>query len=230
MGPGTVPARGRLPTDRPVLGRVPHGILVAVATTEPHPSGGETVAQDGAPITIVGDGPAGLSAALFLAKNDHDVAVYGDDETAMHYAYLHNYLGVPDVDGSEFQRTARDQVTEHGAKLVDARVESIQRRGDRFVVTTEDGDERDSEHVIVAGAQASRELLEELGAEIADGAPVLDEHYRTSVDGVYAAGRVARPNRSQAVISAGAGAVAALDILSRIEGHDVTDWDTPDDA
>jgi thioredoxin reductase (NADPH) len=38
---------------------------------------------------------------------------------------------------------------------------------------------------------------------------------------------VARPDRSQAIISAGAGAVAALDILSREAGRDVHDWDSP---
>lgn len=183
-----------------------------------------------ATITIVGDGPAGLSAALLLAKNDHDVVVYGQDDTAMHYAHLYNYLGVPDIDGSEFQQVAREQVASHGAKLADAEVSSVVRDADGFTVTTADGDERVSDHVVVAGAQASRSLLEEAGAEIADGTPTVDQHYRTTVDGLYAVGRVARPNRSQAIISAGAGAVAALDILSRIAGEDVTDWDSPDDA
>ena len=45
-------------------------------------------------VNIVGDGPGGLSAALFLAKNGHEVVVYGQDKTAMHYAELHNYLGI----------------------------------------------------------------------------------------------------------------------------------------
>jgi thioredoxin reductase len=44
---------------------------------------------------------------------------------------------------------------------------------------------------------------------------------------VYVVGRLARPNRSQAIISAGAGAAAALDILSREAGEDVHDWDSP---
>jgi thioredoxin reductase (NADPH) len=47
------------------------------------------------------------------------------------------------------------------------------------------------------------------------------------VDRVYAAGRIARQHRSQAIISAGAGAVAALDILSREAGEEVHDWDSP---
>lgn len=31
-------------------------------------------------INIVGDGPGGLSAALFLTKNGHEVTVFGQDK------------------------------------------------------------------------------------------------------------------------------------------------------
>jgi thioredoxin reductase len=55
-------------------------------------------------IIIVGDGPGGLSAALFLAKNGHTVTVYGQDKTAMHYAHISNYLGIPEIAGSEFNK------------------------------------------------------------------------------------------------------------------------------
>ena len=58
-------------------------------------------------VVIVGDGPGGLSAALFLAKNKLQVTVFGQDQTAMHYAYLYNYLGLPEIDGSDFQEIAR---------------------------------------------------------------------------------------------------------------------------
>ena len=56
---------------------------------------------------------------------------------------------------------------------------------------------------------------------------VVDRDMRSSVDRVYVVGRSVRPTRSQAIISAGAGAVAALDILAREEGKDIQDWDTP---
>ena len=52
-----------------------------------------------AKIIVVGDGPGGLSCALFLAKNEMDVTVFGKDDTAMHYAELHNYLGIPKILG-----------------------------------------------------------------------------------------------------------------------------------
>ena len=54
-----------------------------------------------------------------------------------------------------------------------------------------------------------------------------DRNARTSVDRVYVVGRSARPGRSQAIISAGDGAAAAIDILSRERGEDVLDWDEP---
>lgn len=80
---------------------------------------------------------------------------------------------------------------------------------------------------MIAGGKAAQRLAEQIGAQRREGAVVVDDAYLTDVDHVYAVGRVARPNRSQAIISAGAGAVAALDILARESGRDVTDWDTP---
>ena len=181
-----------------------------------------------ATIAVIGDGPAGLSAALFLAKNGQDVTVYGRDETAMHYALLRNYLGIDEIDGSAFQERARAQVEGFGASLVDDRVTEVRRDGDRFAVVTEEGREDTVDHVVLAAAKKGGELAEQLGIE-SDGSGVeVDGHYRTAVDRVHAVGRLVRPHRSQAIISAGAGAVAALDILSREAGEDVHDWDSPD--
>ncbi len=60
-----------------------------------------------------------------------------------------------------------------------------------------------------------------------DGGFDVDRDGRSSLDGVYVVGRSVRPTRSQAIISAGDGAAAALDILAREAGKDVQDWDTP---
>ena len=178
-----------------------------------------------ASVTIVGDGPGGLSAALFLAKNGHEVKVFGTDKTAMNYAYLHNYLGIPEISGTDFQNVAKGQATEFGATLIDEEVTSVS-AGAGFTVTTESG-ETASDYLILTEGK-NPELARSLGvAEDANGAIEVDRDNRSSIDNVYVVGRSVRPNRSQAIISAGAGAMAALDILSREAGKDVQDWDTP---
>jgi thioredoxin reductase len=183
-----------------------------------------------ASIAIVGDGPAGLSAALFLAKNGHAATVYGQDDTAMHYALLRNYLGVDEEPGSSFQARARDQVARHGASFHDERVTRVRPDGDGFEVATDGSHGARADYVILATAKKGVELANQLGIGTDRDGVDVDSEYRSQVDRVYVVGRLARPNRSQAIISAGAGAVAALDIRARVAGKDVTDWDTPDDA
>lgn len=178
-----------------------------------------------ATIAVVGDGPGGLSAALFLAKNGHEVTVYGTDETAMHFAHLHNYLGVPDIGGSEFQEVAKAQAQAFGARLVMERATAVVAGESGFTVTT-DGGELAADYVILTEGK-NPELALSLGLSETEDGIEHDREYATAIDGVYVVGRAARRNRSQAIISAGAGATAALDILSRIEGKDVQDWDTP---
>lgn len=176
-------------------------------------------------VIVVGDGPGGLSAALFLAKNDHEVTVFGQDKTAMNYAYLHNYLGFPEIDGTEFQGIARQQVARQGAELRDEEVKSVV-INTVFVAETDSGS-YESDYLILTEGK-SPELARSLGVDEDDsGAIVVDRDMRSSIDKVYVVGRSVRPSRSQAIISAGAGAVAAVDILAREAGEDVQDWDTP---
>lgn len=176
-------------------------------------------------IAVIGDGPGGLSAALFLAKNDQEVTVFGQDETAMNFAYLYNYLGIPEISGTEFQQVARRQVEGFGADLRHEAVTSVS-SGESFTVTTENGSEEFDYLILTEGKKP--DLARSMGVEEDDtGAIAVDRDQRSSIDGVYVLGRSTRPARSQAIISAGAGAVAALDILAREAGKDVQDWDTP---
>ncbi len=176
---------------------------------------------------VIGDGPAGLSAALLLAKSDVETVVLGQDDTAMHYAHLHNYLGVEDLGGTDFQRIARGQVTAVGVTLLDDEATEVTRDGDRFVVRTADGAEQTADYLVLAAGKPGQQLADQLGVERSERGVAVDGEGRTSVDRVYAAGRLVRLERSQAIISAGDGARAAIDILSREAGQDVHDWDSP---
>lgn len=176
---------------------------------------------------VIGDGPGGLSAALFLARGGLKVAVYGQDKTAMHWALLRNYLGIPEMMGSDFQRVARAQVERFGAELQSARVETVAKQGEGFSVKLEDGREESARFVILSEGKSPR-LAQQLGLSFDEKNGIkVDGSNKTSVPGVYAVGRLVRPERSQAIISAGDGAAAAIDILSILKGDPVQDWDEP---
>ncbi len=183
-------------------------------------------------VIVVGDGPAGLSAALFTAKNGLDTLVFGTDDTSMHKAYLYNYLGIEEIHGTEFMETAREQVENHGAELVEREVVEIQDTLEGFEVSTE-FDSFESEYVVLATGYV-REVAEKLGCEFEEindtEVVAVDRNHETSVDNVYAAGWTTRPEKIQAAVSVGAGAIAALDILSTVKGQPFRDFDVPPDA
>lgn len=176
---------------------------------------------------VIGDGPGGLSAALFLAKGGVAVTVYGQDKTAMHWALLKNYLGVAELHGSEFQKLARKQAESVGAKLVDARVDKVEKIEDGFRVTLESGETQHARFLILSEGKSPR-LAQQLGLRFDEHAGLhVDDSGKTSVEGVFAVGRLVRPERSQAIISAGDGAKAAIEILSTLAGKPIQDWDSP---
>ena len=177
-----------------------------------------------ADVIVVGDGPGGLSAALYLAKNEMDVVVFGQDKTPMHKAMLYNYLGIKEMTGPQFQKVAREQVAGFGATIIDAEVTGGEKTGAGFAVTTSDGARHEASYVIVATG-AKVQLVDDLGPEMDGDEMKADRDGRTSVSGLYAVGWSARRDKIQAIISAGEGAAAALDILSAKEGKDVHDFD-----
>ena len=176
---------------------------------------------------IIGDGPGGLSAALFLARGGQDVVVLGQDKTAMHWAQLNNYLGIPSMHGTDFQKIGRQQVEDAGATLRDALVTAIEAQDDGFVATTESGDQVSARYLILSEGKGPK-LAKSLGLTVSEkGAIAVDQNSLSAVANVYVVGRSTRPGRSQAIISAGDGAAAAIDILSRVAGQSVCDWDSP---
>lgn len=182
-----------------------------------------------ASVTIAGGGPAGLSAGLFASKNGLSVTLYDTDDTWMHKAHLFNYLGIGSVGGSEFMATARQQARDFGVEMAQESVTDVKTSDSGFVVETESGDHESDYLVLATGAD--RSLAEALGCESDDeGVITVDVTMETSVPDAYATGAMVRAEEWQAVIAAGDGAAAALNILTKEQGENFHDFDTPADA
>jgi thioredoxin reductase len=180
-------------------------------------------------VIVVGGGPAGLSAALFASKNGLDTAVFDTDGTWVHSAHLFNYLGIGSVDGDAFLETARAQVDAYGVERHDAEVTDVSTDVDGFTVSTE-ADEHGARYLILATG-ANRDLAESLDCAFTDeGVVDVDVTMETSVENAYATGAMVRAEEWQAIISAGDGAAAALNVLTKERGEHFHDFDTPDDA
>jgi thioredoxin reductase len=180
-------------------------------------------------VIVVGGGPAGASAALFTAKNGLETTVFDTDDTWMHKAHLFNYLGIESMDGSEFVGVARDQLEAFDVDVRSEEVTGVEQADDGFLVRT--ADEAHEADYVVFATGTKRDLPEGLGCETTEDGPIaVDIDMETSVADAYATGATARAEKWQAVIAAGDGAAAALDVLSKEKGERFHDFDTPADA
>ena len=179
-------------------------------------------------VIVVGGGPAGLSAALFTQKNGLETTVFDTDETWIHKAHLFNYPGIGSQDGTAFLETLRTQVDSFGVDSHESEVTDVAETEDGFAVTTDDG-EHESDYLILATG-ANRDLAESLGCAFDGDLVDVDLSMETSVADAYATGAMVRAEEWQAVISAGDGSAAALNILSKAEGEHFHDFDVPADA
>jgi thioredoxin reductase (NADPH) len=153
-------------------------------------------------IAVIGHGDRGLGEAVFVART------YSRDVTLL-------TLGQGmDLDVGELER-----VSEHGIKVVHEPVAGIGIEDGRItLLRTTSGEEHRFEVLYSAlGLKLRSELALALGAEHdGTGALIVDEHNRTTVAGLYAAGGVVR-GLDQVVVAMGHGAIAATAIHNRCE-------------
>lgn len=93
-------------------------------------------------VLIVGGGPAGLSAALVLARARRSVLVVDDGQPRNASAeHVGGYLGLEGIGPLELLARGREQVAAYGVEVRDGRAVSAceARHGDGFEVTVEDG-------------------------------------------------------------------------------------------
>ncbi len=102
-------------------------------------------------VTVVGGGPAGLTAALYTTRLGHDTMVInrGGGRAAM-MLDTHNVIGVTEeVSGNEFLQTAIEQVKSYGADYVQDFVTDIEPTEDGYRVLAGDT-EVTTDHVVLA--------------------------------------------------------------------------------
>jgi thioredoxin reductase (NADPH) len=90
---------------------------------------------------IVGGGPAGLTAAVYLARYHRSVAVYTEGKSrAALIPKSHNYPGFPGgISGTELLKLLVRQAKFYGLPVVQARITGLQRKGDVFQASYQGG-------------------------------------------------------------------------------------------
>ncbi|WP_435170097.1 NAD(P)/FAD-dependent oxidoreductase [Falsirhodobacter sp. 1013] len=164
-------------------------------------------------IAVIGHGDRGLGEAVFLART------YSRDVTLL-------TLG----QGMNLDKAGREKVKEHAIKVVEEPIAALDQDGHRILaIRTRSGTEHRFDILYSAlGIKIRSDLAIGLGAEHDEaGALIVDDHNRTSVSGLYAAGDVVRA-LSQIVVGMGHAAVAATDIHNRCElpTEDEPEWPT----
>lgn len=106
-------------------------------------------------VVVIGGGPAGLTAALYLARAKYRVVVvekenFGGQITITHEVV--NYPGVAHTSGKELTETMRKQAASFGAEFMLAEVESLDMEGDIKTVKTSRGELKTFGVLLATGA------------------------------------------------------------------------------
>lgn len=87
-------------------------------------------------VAVVGGGPAGLSAAIWLGRYLHDVVLIDSgDPRNWETRGVNGFLGLPGIRPAELRGAGRDEAKRYGVTLIDGFVVQARREGDeRFVL------------------------------------------------------------------------------------------------
>ena len=182
-------------------------------------------------VAIVGGGPAGASAATFIARAGLRVVLLDGDRGMTRRAMVNNHLGFPEgVSGPDLVDTGKLQAARAGAEVVDVQINALERQADGFMVRAEDGRSFDASQVLLA-LGANVELAHQAGITTKPGTEPrireivdVDAQGQTSVPGVWAAGTAAGVS-VHTIITAGDGARVAINLISATKGERHVDHD-----
>lgn len=113
---------------------------------------------------VVGAGPAGLTAALYLGRFRRRVLVIdGGDSRAAWIPVTHNHPGFPDgVAGVRLLELQRDHAVRYGARIRAGKVEALSAMDGGFVLETNDGVLRAPTVLLACGVEDNAPALPEV--------------------------------------------------------------------
>ena len=103
-------------------------------------------------VAIIGGGPAGLSAGLWLGRYLHSVLlVDSGDPRNWETRGVNGFLGSPDIRPADLREAGREQCRKHDVELVDGYVEHVTREGDdRFRLILRDERTYEAKRLLLA--------------------------------------------------------------------------------
>jgi thioredoxin reductase len=102
---------------------------------------------------VVGGGPAGLSASLFLARYRRRTLTFHHNRPRNQYAEgVHGFLGHHGISPAELLARGRDEVTTHGGLIIEGCVNGIEQLSNQHFRVYTDGDRRtfDARRILLA--------------------------------------------------------------------------------
>ena len=112
-------------------------------------------------VIIIGGGPAGVSAALYIVRGGRNVLLVHNGVSALHKAELiQNYYGTGEISGAALYDVGIEQARRVGACVVNAQVTFVEFDHGVFTVKTETGDYAARRLIIATGSPRKKADIE----------------------------------------------------------------------